>query len=79
MASYETGYTKLHQKLQRLPTKETNACENTIINDINISGAASGKVAMDIAGSLTPTKAEHNYILTIKDLFTKFLVVIPLE
>jgi len=43
------------------------------------SGTAFDKVAMDIVRLLTPTKAKHNYILTIQDLLTKFLVAIPLE
>jgi len=43
------------------------------------SSAAFDKTAMDIMGPLMPTKAGHNYILTVQDLLTKFLVVIPLE
>jgi len=42
-------------------------------------GNAFDKVAMDIVGPPQPTKAGHNYILTIQDLLTKFLVAIPLE
>jgi len=43
------------------------------------SSAASDKVAMGIMETLTLTKAGYNYILTVQDLLTKFLVAIPLE
>jgi hypothetical protein len=34
---------------------------------------------MDITEPFTPIKAEHKYILNVRDLFTMFLVIIPTE
>lgn len=41
-------------------------------------GNAFDKVSLDILGPLPTTKNGHSYILTIKDLFTKYSVVVPL-
>ncbi|CAK9816796.1 Retrovirus-related Pol polyprotein from transposon 412 [Anthophora quadrimaculata] len=37
------------------------------------------KIAMDILGPLTPTNRDNKYILSIQDVLTKYLVLIPLK
>ena len=37
------------------------------------------KIAMDIFGPLPMTNKGHNYILSIQDMLTKYLVLIPLK
>jgi len=60
------------KKLLRMKTRRPMILTDT-------PGNAFDKVAMDIVGPFKPTKAEHNYILTIQNLLTKFLVAIPLQ
>jgi hypothetical protein len=44
-----------------------------------LTGYPFEKVAIDIAGPLTPTKTGHKYILAIIDYFSKFPMLIPLK
>jgi len=66
--------------MSKLPVEETSPHKNsTIYRSHRYTEYRDNKVSVDIVRALSTTESGHLYILTIKDLLTKFFVEVPLK